>query len=126
MAGRPPPRGHNDDDLLGLDDEGPVYRSGQPPPISDDRMLHDYDAETRNPPRISVSHDDFVGRPNTAGLPGGPGPAGSAQQQPPTLGDAGRSYSQTSGLGNYQRYSDADNDAYSDNGNYYATGGNID
>jgi phospholipid-transporting ATPase len=45
------------------------------------------------------------------------------------LGDARNNLSQTSGLNNYQRYSDADHDRYSDTasiaGGYYAAGGNI-
>ena len=88
--------------------------------MTDERMLHDYDTEAQNP-RISISHDDFFGS-STAGLPGGPGPSGSQ----PVYGDQDRNNSQTGGLGNYQRYSDADNDGYSDGGNYYSMGGNID
>jgi phospholipid-transporting ATPase len=46
------------------------------------------------------------------------------------LGDHHNNLSQTSGLNNYQRYSDADNDRYSDTasiaGGYYASGGNMD
>ena len=104
-------------------------------------MLHDYDIETSGAPqsRISTSHDDFVGSSQlNTGLPGGPGYSTSTSAggalQPPTLGEAGRSYSQSSGLGNYQRYSDIehdhDNDGYSDagggGGGYYAAGGGID
>ena len=135
MAKRPDLTQHGSDDLLNLSDhDGPVYRDGQPPPVSDERMLHDYDIETSGIPqsRISTSHDDFVGGSSTAGLPGGPSQATSSHAggalQPPTLGDAGRGYSQTSGLGNYQRYSDVDNDndGYSDAGAYYAAGGGID
>ena len=130
MASRP----HNGDDLLNLDDnERPIYHDGQPPPVSDERMLHDYDIEASRQPRISTSHDDFVGssqsHPATAGLPGGPGlQTSGVVLQPPMLGDAGRSYSQGNGLGNYQRYSDleGDHDAYSDAGGYYAAGGGID
>lgn len=116
MAGRPGynnrSQGHQDDDLLGLDDEeGPYYSSGSRPPVSDDRILHDYDTHGR----ISTSHDDFVGSSSqhglhpTTSLPGGPGYApASGLQAPPTLGEQGRQMSQTSGLNNYQRYSDLD------------------
>ena len=46
---------------------------------------------------------------------------------PVMLGDAGREYSQTSVLNNYQPYSDIDNDRFSDAGaGYYAAGGGID
>ncbi|KAK5174615.1 aminophospholipid translocase [Saxophila tyrrhenica] len=137
MANRP---GYtNQDDLLHLsdDNDGPVYNSGQPPPVSDERMLHDYDMEAAGAGRISTSHDDFVGsaqpHPATAGLPGGPGvsvttPGGSAATFRPPFAHADTNFSQTSGLGNYQRYSDMDNDTYSDAGagGYYAAGGGID
>ncbi|KAK0903705.1 aminophospholipid translocase [Friedmanniomyces endolithicus] len=142
MAGRPDynpqhtsgPRGH--DDLLHLDEdeEGPIYNPGQPPPVSDQEMLHTYNISDSDA-RVSTSHDDWVGSQSTAALPGGPGDASSGLKggnlRPPTLGDAGRSYSQTSALNNYQRYSDADNDQNSDSasmagGSYYAAGGGID
>jgi len=139
MAGRPGHAQQNtDDDLLELDDdEGPVYNDGQPPPVSDHELLDRYNISNSDVPRtrISISRDDFVGSQSTAGLPGGPGQqsraAGSGGTlQPPMLGDAGRSYSQTSDLNNYQRYSDIDNDRYSDSasmgGGYYAAGGGID
>ena len=122
-------------DLLELsDNEEPFYSSGQRPPISDERMLHDYDMETAGQPRISTSHDEFVGSaqpyPPTTGLPGGPGyvvPSNSAAPAPPgQLFDGGKNYSQTSGLGNYQRYSDMDNDSEAGAGGYYAAGGGID
>lgn len=127
MAARP-----NNNDLLGLDDD-PTYNSGQRPPVDDDHILHDYDISNSSNAqgRISTSHDDFVGsqaHPPTT-LPGGPGYQ-HGLQQPPTLGEQGRAYSQSSGLGNYQRYSDMDNDRFSDTGSmaggYYAAGGGID
>lgn len=132
MSGRPPHGQHSgQDDLLDLDDnEGPIYNSGQPPPVSDHELLHDYDMSAAHP-RISTSHDDFVGASSTAGLPGGPGHAtqhSASGLQPPMLGQGGRKFSQTSDLDNYQRYSDID-DNHSDAGSmggYYATGGGID
>ncbi|KAK5137840.1 hypothetical protein LTR08_006608 [Meristemomyces frigidus] len=137
MAGRP---GYNtqpsSEDLMRLEeDEGPVYREGQRPPVSDEEMLHQHTIANSSAPgsRISTSHDAFVGSSAqaTAGLPGGPGHTASRSigggMQPPMLGDAGRMYSQTSALNNYQRYSDLDNDQYSDAGSgYYAAGGGID
>ncbi|TKA29747.1 hypothetical protein B0A50_03110 [Salinomyces thailandicus] len=130
---------HQDsDDLLGLGDDGngATYSSGRPPPIDDHDMLEAYNATHADDTvhaRISTSHDDFVGtssHPATAGLPGGPDHAAvGGGLQPPSLGDAGRSYSQTSGLNNLQRYSDIDNDQYSDTASasgYYASGGGID
>ena len=136
MANRPGYPSQND--LLNLDDDndGPVYNSGQRPPITDERMLHDYEMETAgtSPPRISVSHDDFVGsssqpHPSNTGFSGGPGyaatsnSAGGGGVGAPL--DAERNYSQGGGLGNYQRYSDMDNDSDAGAG-YYAAGGGID
>ncbi|EMC98814.1 hypothetical protein BAUCODRAFT_137052 [Baudoinia panamericana UAMH 10762] len=135
MAGRPQQNGHNLLSLEDDDDDGPVYHDGERPPVSDEEMLRTYNISDSSvpQPRISESHDDFVGSRSTAGLPGGPGqPASSAAGglRPPGPGDAGRSYSQTSGLNNYQRYSDIDNDQFSDSasmaGGYYAAGGGID
>ena len=132
MSGRPPHGQHSgQNELLDLDDnEGPIYNSGQPPPVGDRELLHDYDTSAAHP-RISTSHDDFVGSSSTAGLPGGPGHAtqhSASSLQPPMLGQGGRKFSQTSDLDNYQRYSDMD-DNHSDAGSvggYYATGGGID
>lgn len=128
MAGRPGGSGYHDD-LLHLDDDedGPVYNDGQRAPMSDADMQRMYRADSA--PRISTSNDNFVGASITTGLPGGPGQlhARTASLEPPMLGQAGRSYSQTSELGNYQRYSDLDNDHYSDAASgYYAAGGGID
>ncbi|OQO10916.1 putative phospholipid-transporting ATPase [Cryoendolithus antarcticus] len=122
-------RGHGGNDLLGLDDNaGPYYNSGQRAPANDDDLLNEYDIDDTET-RVSTSHDAFVGGSSTAGLPGGPsrpGPQASVESlQPPMLGQAGRNYSQTSDLNNYQRYSDVD-DNRSDAGGYYAMGGNID
>ncbi|GAB7360255.1 hypothetical protein MBLNU230_g8015t1 [Neophaeotheca triangularis] len=139
MAGRPGGYGRqpaDDDDLLGLDDgTNAAYNNGRPPPLTDDEMLHAYNAQ-QGPARISTSHDDFVGgASSTSGLPGGPGQPGATSLQPPGLGAAGRGYSQTSQLGNYQRYSDMEqeiersdtrSDTQSEMGGYYAAGGGID
>ncbi|WPH03107.1 putative phospholipid-transporting ATPase [Acrodontium crateriforme] len=134
MAGRPG-HAHPSDNLLGLDDdEGPIYSSGQAPPVADRDMLHTYNIDDSDTHRISTSHDDFVGAQDlsTAGLPGGPGhrSQGSTASNfgPSTLGDAGHNYSQPE-LNNYQRYSDADHDYAETNsmaGGYYASGGGID
>ena len=136
MAGRAGyPHQPSNHDLLELDDDGePVYNSGQPPPVSDDRILHDYDAShaSYTHGRMSVSHDDFVGSQahSTAGLPGGPGRPQQHLQPPGPMTDTGRNYSQTSDLNNFQRYSDMDQDQFSDSasmaGGYYAAGGALD
>lgn len=129
MAGRPPPgypQGHNEDLLLDLDDGRPYYSSGQRPVETDDELLRRYTTETLQQPRPSISYDDFVGGGvPTSGLPGGPGvpPAGHAQT--PYLASGDHTYSQTSDLHNYQRYTDADQLSQDDRSmeGYYASGG---
>lgn len=126
MAGRPqgrqPVSGNDHDLLLDLDDQ-PIYNSGQPPPTGDADLLRHHNISSSDVPRASTTYDDFVGASSTSALPGGPGtvPAGPL----PLPYDArGRSYSQTSDLNNYQRYSDVD-DLHDDEQmqGYYASGG---
>lgn len=124
MAFRPqgPARGPSNSNLLFDEGDQPVYNSGQPPPTNDANMLRQHDIDDSDVPRTSTSYDDFVGSRSTAGLPGGPGaPPASG----PYLSAADRTYSQTSGLGNYQRYSDMDDigDDQSMQEGYYASGG---
>lgn len=121
-SGRPPgshPAGHDDDLLLDASPgshQPPVYNSGQPPPVNDDHLLRQYNIddsdEPHAQPRPSVSYDNFVG--NQAQPSGAQyhGPSGSAHGDAGVFlhdpySDAGmsRTYSQTSGLANYQRYS---------------------
>ena len=134
MAGRPPggrplPSSKDDALLLDLEDPHSVYNDGRPPPANDEDLSRRYNlSDTDTPqPRPSTSYDDFLGaRGGLEGLPGGPGapPAGHAA---PYLGtDGARTYSQTSGLNNYQRYSDIDDfhdDDPSIQGGYYQNGG---
>lgn len=124
MASRPqgPPREHSNSSLLLDMNEQPVYNSGQPPPTNDANLLRHHNIDDSDAPRTSTSYDDFVGSSSTAGLPGGPG---APSLGAPYLGTAERTYSQTSGLGNYQRYSDIDDlgDDQSMAGGYYASGG---
>lgn len=112
MAGRPQGRqpGPADHDLLLDLDDQPMYNSGQRPPVSDDDFLRNPNISTSDAPRASTTYDDFVGGRSTAGLPGGPGapPAGLSVRPIYDGAEVGRSYSQTSELGNYQRYSDMD------------------
>jgi len=116
MAGRPPGgkgSASNDDNLLlDLEDSNPIYNDGKPPPVNDEDLLRQYNISNSDepPPRASTSYDEFVGGgTSTAELPGGPGAKPTGQLHPPYLGaGANRSYSQTSGLNNYQRYSDVD------------------
>ena len=127
MAGRPPAaRPLGNDLLLDLEDSNPVYNDGQPPPVADHDLLHQYNIDNSNTPqpRQSTSYDDFVGTQDPRSqAPSGSG-ASIAGQPPraPFLGTAAtRTYSQTSALNNYQRYSDIDDP--DDERGYYHVGG---
>jgi phospholipid-transporting ATPase len=111
-SGRPPgshPSAGREDDLLQLEEHNPpTYNSGQRPPVNDDRLLQQYNINDSEQPRPSVSYDDFVGSARPAGAAhGGPGDSG-LHPNPYLGGEAHRTYSQTSGLDNFQRYSDLD------------------
>lgn len=117
-SGRPPgshqPAGHDDDLLI---DAGPTYNSGQPPPVNDEHLLQRFNIddsdEPHAPPRPSVSYDQFVGsQSQQAGAHqyATPGPAHAGHlsaypNDPYSDGSMNRTYSQTSGLDNYNRYS---------------------
>ncbi|KUI59826.1 putative phospholipid-transporting ATPase DRS2 [Cytospora mali] len=129
MAGRPPYGGssHNDDLLLDLDDQ-PVYGQGQRSELTDDDLLRSdaYDHDGAQP-RPSVSYDDFVGagQPahSTLSSPQLNSPNASTPGRP-YFSQESRQYSQTSELGNYQRYADDDLDSYPEDGHsYYQNGG---
>jgi len=129
MAGQP--SGNRNDLLLDLHDEQPVYNDGRRPTLNDDDLLQAYNADhNESNPRPSVSYDDFVGagspsHPSTSHLPGGPGYVPGVGRPPYMSAAADRTYSQTSGLNNYQRYAD-DMDDYPDDGqSYYQTDGAI-
>jgi phospholipid-transporting ATPase len=93
--------------------------------MNDDDLLRAYSNEGSGRP--SVSYDDFVGGSETT-HPSVKNPAlggvpGSAPLRPPYMADANRNYSQTSGLGNYQRYADDLDDLPSEAQSYYQHGG---
>lgn len=118
--------------LLDLEDSNPLYNDGRPPPVNDEELLHRYDIESseRPQPRPSVSYDAFIGAQDPMhALPGGPGATSSGHSQAPYLSvENGRTYSQTSDLNNYQRYSDMDDlpdDDQSMQGGYYHTDGPV-
>ena len=83
-----------------------VYNTGQRPPVDDSRLLQSYDIEDGD-------KDDFVGGTATAAREPplsqlrGP-PATTSTFVPPYLNTGDRTYSQTSDLHNYSRYSDID------------------
>ncbi|OAX84953.1 hypothetical protein ACJ72_00679 [Emergomyces africanus] len=114
-SGRPPgygPSPGNDGDLVQLDDTASVYNTGQRPPVTDDRLLEQFNIEDSDAPqpRPSVSYDAFVGagQPAQAGRPrpgAGPGTGHFYNE-----GDTYRTYSQSPDGHNYQRYSDDLND----------------
>ena len=131
MADRPtgPPRqgqhAPNQDNLLDLDDSNHFYNVGRPPPVNDDDLLQRYDIDDSDThqPRPSTSYDDFVGsqqqrtKPQASGIDSSP-----PKTRPTYLGDTRGNLSQTSGLNNYQRYSDVD-DFPEEEHDYYHTGG---
>lgn len=139
-AGRPPPgapsSAQHDDLLLDFGNEQPYYSGGQRSTLNDDDLLrlHSDDAQGAAQPRPSVSYDDFIGsgqttqqtpaRPiqPTPGATGGGGPASPY----PINSPLDRQFSQTSDLGNYQRYAE-DFDDYPDESttSYYQHGGAI-
>ena len=132
MAGRPPggPQGgssnNRDDLLLDLDNEQPIYNGGQRSTLNDDDLMRFHtQQQEETPSRPSVSYDDFVGGGGTSH------PSTSGQRDPSRLDASGpssgnspysnRQYSQTSDLGNYQRYAD-DFDDFPENDSYYQNG----
>ena len=121
-----------DTPLLDLDDSGPIYNDGKPPPVTDEELLHHYNIDSSDSPRPrpSTSYDEFVGgQSSRTGLPGGPGAPSATESRPPYLSaNNGRTYSQTSDLNNYQRYSDMDDvpdDDRSMQGSYYQSSGAV-
>lgn len=121
-SGRPPgsrPAAGRDGDLLQLEESGPVYNTGQRPPVNDERLLEQYDIDDSEEPhgRPSVSYDDFVGGRGGARPQSGAHVAphlaqssstaqrGTSSTDPYAGAPAERMYSQTSGLSNYRRYS---------------------
>ncbi|EIT78593.1 P-type ATPase [Aspergillus oryzae 100-8] len=117
-SGRPPghhPAAGRDDDLLQLEDTTPMYNPGQGPPVNDDHLLRQYNIDDSDYPqaRPSVSYDQFVGgqAPPHSGAhataSAHPPPQSGAYIGDPYMGAASvsRTYSQTSGLDNYRRYS---------------------
>ncbi|KAK3322159.1 hypothetical protein B0H66DRAFT_601627 [Apodospora peruviana] len=133
MTGRPPPGGSSasrNDLLLDLDNEQPIYNDGQRSTINDDDLLKSYAYDQdESRPRPSVSYDDFIGSGQTTHPSAKSPPAGhsGAAQRPagPYLSEADRQYSQTSELGNFQRYADDFDDYPEDGGSYYQHGGAV-
>src|SRR3978361_1756912 len=125
MAGKP--SNNRDDLLLDLHDDQPLYNEGQRPPINDDDLLRAYNADhDESNPRPSISYDEFVGAggsapPTAKQLPGGPGTVPTSA--PYLSGGGSGSYSQTSGLNNYQRYADDLDDFPEDGQSFYHQGG---
>ena len=117
-----------DGPLLDLDDSKLTYNDGRPPSVNDEELLRQYSINhsDRPQPRPSVSYDEFVGVPQSSDrLRGSPRAPRSGQ---PYLGIGNRTYSQTSDLNNYQRYSDMDDlpeDDPSIQRGYYHTSGAV-
>ncbi|KAL4971754.1 hypothetical protein BDW66DRAFT_17640 [Aspergillus desertorum] len=116
-SGRAPgrhPAAGRDDDLLQLEESAPTYNTGRPPPVNDESLLRQYNIDDSDnaQPRPSVSYDNFVGgrvTPHSGAHATGSAPppvqAGVYVNDPYSGHDVSRTYSQTSGLDNYQRYS---------------------
>ncbi|KAH8425505.1 aminophospholipid-translocating P4-type ATPase DRS2 [Aspergillus melleus] len=136
-SGRPPglhPAAGRDDDLLQLEEPTPLYNPGQGPPVNDEHLLRQFNINDSDEPqpRPSVSYDSFVGgsgghqppphlqqqHPGARAMTSAHPPVQSgAYMTDPYMGtDVSRTYSQTSGLSNYRRYSVDD---YEDDHGYY-------
>jgi phospholipid-transporting ATPase len=106
--------------LLDLDDTNSAqYSSGRPSHLDDDTLRREYDMIDEFQPRTSTSYDDFVGASVQRQ------PAASSALPPPdlrpnVLAHSGSFVSQTSGLGNYQRYSDTGDSPDEDRSVFYA------
>ncbi|EAL93181.1 aminophospholipid-translocating P4-type ATPase DRS2 [Aspergillus fumigatus Af293] len=130
-SGRPPglhPAAGRDEDLMQMEESTPIYSTGQRPPVNDDNLLRQYniDDSDQPQPRPSVSYDSFVGgrappaagaRASTSAHP--PAQPGAYLSDPYSGAEMSRTYSQTSGLNNYQRYSVDDFDDDRDMHGYY-------
>ena len=128
MAGRPPgglhggSSGNREDLLLDLDNDQPVYNDGQRSALNDDDLMRSYTLDHEPQSRPSVSYDDFVGSSGpSAGRSAGAGLDMSGQSASGPYRN--RQYSQSSELGNYQRYADDFDDFPADSDSYYHDGG---
>lgn len=100
-----------------------MYNSGQGPPVNDDHLLQRFNIDDSDYPqpqaRPSVSYDDFVGGDQRAGAHVGLAPPGGYYHDYDGA-PMSRNFSQTSGLGNYHRYSVDDyGDDHSMHGYYH-------
>ncbi|KAL3480730.1 hypothetical protein BJX99DRAFT_220170 [Aspergillus californicus] len=131
-SGRAPgrhPAAGRDDDLLQLEESASVYNTGRPPPVNDDHLLRQFDIDDSDETqtRPSVSYDSFVGgqaHPQSgAHATGSAPPQAGVYMNDPYGHDVSRTYSQSSGLSNYQRYSiDEYDDDRATHGYYDMTG----
>ena len=114
--------------LLDLEVSDQMHNEGRPS-VNDDGLLHERGSELPNrpQPRPSISYDEFVGaRQSLHGLQDSLRTPHPGQLY---LGIGNRTYSQTSDLNNYQRYSDMDDPPEDDPvmvGSYYHTSGAMD
>lgn len=123
MAGQP--SSNRNDLLLDLNDDQPVYNDGQRAPMNDDDLLQAHNAD-HDPNRPSVSYDEFVGEDHGGQAHSRPGLSSTTTSpNTPYLNNDSRIYSQTSGLGNYQRYGDSVDDFPDEGHSYYNAGGRV-
>lgn len=129
MAGRPLGRASDNEDLLGLNAGQPVYNSGQGPPTTDDRLLHEFNISDADHDigRPSESYDDFVGHhadaPAATRAIGGASTSSALDPPRPFYDQDSRAYSQTSDLHNYQTHSEFEDDSIHGGDDYYGAGG---
>ena len=122
-----PPEGpadaSNNDLLLDLDENRSQYHTGQPPPTTDDNLLHQFnisDAD-EDAARPSVSYDNLIGSQTPPQGPSHATPGIAVSDEPrPVYND--RAFSQTSELHNYESREDLEHFA-DDDVDYYGTGG---
>ena len=106
-----------DTSLLDVNDEQPVYSSGQRPPLNDDELLHTYNLDHGDDPfaRPSLAYDEYVGGAgNESGAPShatnlGGAPSALGVYRPHGSGQPDRIHPQTSSdASSFERYSDLD------------------
>lgn len=127
--GHPPLTGTNNGLLLDLEDSNPGYNPQRTLSNSNNKPLRGQNNDNVGSPtaRASTSYDEFVGaQESTVGLSQRPDVTRIQEPHLPYLAvGAARSQSQSSGLNNYQRYSDLDDfpdDDPSIQGVYYHEG----
>ncbi|KOS17081.1 putative phospholipid-transporting ATPase [Escovopsis weberi] len=128
MAGRPPGGSHGGssenrlDLLLDLDSDQPAFDPAHTSAPNHHGHSQPFHNEAQGRP--SVSYDDFVGAGESS-YPPAPGRGATSPPQDASGPYRTNHYSQTSVLGNYQRYADDFDDFQQDDDSYYQHGGAV-